>query len=208
MLFRSSSSSKLLNLTVSGATTASFTVDKSGNLELNGSVNKVTITAPATAATFTLTDNSTFATVGGYANVMYNNLSRQNLDNPSRNTFGQQRMVPFIYADITDHIKFATEIEIERGGPNAPQTGDGSMQIEFAQLDYLIHEAINLRAGILLMPIGKFNLLHDSPLNDLVDRALGQRPIRLGRRGARPRDARHGRAQQAVGVVEALVDAE
>ena len=34
------------------------------------------------------------ATVGGYADVMYNNLSRQNLDNPSRNTFGQQRMVP------------------------------------------------------------------------------------------------------------------
>ena len=56
------------------------------------------------------------ATVGGYADVMYNNLSRQNLDNPSRNSFGQQRLVPFIYADITEHIKFATEIEIERGG--------------------------------------------------------------------------------------------
>ena len=63
----SDASSKLLNLTVSGATTASFVVDKSGNLELNGSVNKVIITAPATAATFTLADNSTFATVGGYA---------------------------------------------------------------------------------------------------------------------------------------------
>jgi len=119
------------------------------------------------------------ATVGGYADVMYNNLSRQNLDNPSRNSFGQQRMVPFIYADITDHIKFATEIEMERGGPNAPQgtPSDGSMQIEFAQLDYLIHEAINLRAGILLMPIGKFNLLHDSPLNDLVDRPMVSRII-------------------------------
>lgn len=143
------------------------------------------------------------ATVGGYVDVMYNNLSRQNLDNPSRNSFGQQRMVPFIYADITDHIKFATEIEIERGGMNAPQGpsstsgtvqgisapnnnqsfvngvnfGDGSMQIEFAQLDYLIHEAINLRAGILLMPVGKFNLLHDSPLNDLVDRPMVSRII-------------------------------
>ena len=63
----SDSSSKLLNLTVSGATTASFVVDKSGNLDLNGKINKVTITAPATAATFTLADNSTFETVGGYA---------------------------------------------------------------------------------------------------------------------------------------------
>ncbi|MEK6634092.1 MAG: hypothetical protein AABY94_12280 [Nitrospirota bacterium] len=123
------------------------------------------------------------ATVGGYVDVMYNNLSRPNLDNPSRNSFGQQRMVPFIYADITDHIKFATEIEIERGGPNAPigqsttVNSDGSMQIEFAQLDYLINEAINLRAGILLMPVGKFNLLHDSPLNDLVDRPMVSRII-------------------------------
>ncbi len=116
------------------------------------------------------------ATVGGYVDVMYNNLSRGNLDNPSRNSFGQQRLVPFIYADITDHIKFATEIEIERGGPNTAQ-GDGSMQIEFAQLDYLIKEAINIRAGILLMPVGKFNLLHDSPLNDLVDRPMVSRIV-------------------------------
>jgi hypothetical protein len=123
------------------------------------------------------------ATVGGYADVMYNNLSRQNLDNPSRHSFGQQRMVPFIYADITDHIKFATEIEIERGGNNAPISGtsgggpDGSMQIEFAQIDYLVTEAINIRAGILLMPVGKFNLLHDSPLNDLVDRPMVSRIV-------------------------------
>ncbi len=121
------------------------------------------------------------ATIGGYADVMYNNLSRQNLDNPSRNSFNQQRMVPFIYADITEHVKFATEIEMERGGTNAPQatgTGaDGSMQSEFAQIDYLVTEAINIRAGILLVPIGKFNLLHDSPLNDLVDRPMVSRII-------------------------------
>jgi hypothetical protein len=116
------------------------------------------------------------ATLGGYADFQYNILSRQNLDNPSRNSFGQQRLVPFIFADITDRIKFAAEIEIERGGTNSPQ-GDGSMQVEFAQLDYLVNEAINLRGGILLMPIGKFNLLHDSPLNDLVDRPMVSRII-------------------------------
>ncbi|MDH5667167.1 MAG: OprO/OprP family phosphate-selective porin [Nitrospira sp.] len=115
-------------------------------------------------------------TVGGYADVMYNILSRQNLDNPSRNSFGQQRLVPFLFADITDRVKFAAEIEIERGGPNTVQ-GDGSLQVEFAQLDYLVNEAFNLRAGILLMPVGKFNLLHDSPLNDLVDRPMVSRLI-------------------------------
>ncbi len=117
------------------------------------------------------------ATLGGYVDVMYNHLSRRNLDNPSRQSFGQQRLVPFIYAAITNRVKFATEIEIERGGTDAPESGDGSIKIEFAQLDYLITEPINLRAGILLMPVGKFNLLHDSPLNDLVDRPMVSRVI-------------------------------
>lgn len=114
------------------------------------------------------------ATLGGYADAMYNILSRPNLDNPSRNTFGQQRFVPFIYSDITDRVKFAAELEFERGGTNSPQ-GDGSMTVEFAQIDYLIDEKINLRGGILLLPVGKFNLLHDSPLNDLVDRPMVSR---------------------------------
>lgn len=63
----SDASSKLLNLTVTGATTASFVVDKNGNLALNGTVNKVTFTAPATGATLTLADGSTFATVGAHS---------------------------------------------------------------------------------------------------------------------------------------------
>ncbi len=117
------------------------------------------------------------ATVGGYADVMYNILSRQNLDNPSRNSFGQQRLVPFIYGDITDRVKFAAEIELERGGTSAPISGDGSINVEFAQIDYLVNETINLRGGILLVPVGKFNLLHDSPLNDLVDRPMVSRQI-------------------------------
>ena len=65
----SDSSSKLLNLTVTGASTASFVVDKSGNLVLNGSVNKITFTAPATGATLTLADNSTFVTSGAYSST-------------------------------------------------------------------------------------------------------------------------------------------
>lgn len=116
------------------------------------------------------------AILGGYVDMGYNILSRQNLDNPSRNTFGHQRLVPYIYADITDRVKFAAELELERGGTDAPQ-GNGEFKIEFAQLDYLVNEMINLRGGVLLMPVGKFNLLHDTPLNDMVDRPMVSRII-------------------------------
>ena len=126
------------------------------------------------------------ATIGGYTDIKYVSQTGPTLDNLSRNSFNQERMVPFIYADITDRIKFATEIEFERGGTNSPgttvngtggSTASGSIQLEFAQLDYLFNEAINLRAGILLMPVGKFNLLHDSPLNDLPDRPMVDRLV-------------------------------
>lgn len=127
------------------------------------------------------------ATIGGYADIKFGSLTGPTLDNPSRSTFNQERMVPFIYADITDRVKFAVEIEFERGGTNSPgstitgsgtgTTAAGSMQLEFAQIDYLITEAVNVRAGILLMPVGKFNLLHDSPLNDLPDRPMVDRLV-------------------------------
>ncbi len=81
------------------------------------------------------------ATIGGYADIKYGSLTGPTLDNLSRNSFNQERMVPFIYADVTDRVKFATEIEFERGGTNSPGangTNAGSMQLEFAQLDYLV----------------------------------------------------------------------
>ena len=31
------------------------------------------------------------------------------------NNFDQQRFIPFIYADVTEHVKIATELEIEHG---------------------------------------------------------------------------------------------
>jgi hypothetical protein len=116
------------------------------------------------------------ATIGGYGDIQFNALNRSNLDNRSRNTFNQVRMIPFIYSDITDRIKFATEIEFERGGTNNNQA-DGELKLEFAQIDYLFNEGVNLRAGIILVPMGKFNLLHDSPLNDLVDRPMVARML-------------------------------
>ena len=49
------------------------------------------------------------------------------LDNRHDQWFDQQRFVPFIYADITDHVKFASELEIEHGirGPTENEISRG-----------------------------------------------------------------------------------
>ncbi|MBI2192150.1 MAG: hypothetical protein HYU36_09210 [Planctomycetes bacterium] len=103
--------------------------------------------------------------VGGYADLEFFNRSGQD------SFFDQHRLIPFIYGDITENLKFATEIEFEHAGTDSNQ-GDGEIKVEFAHLDYLLTDWINFRAGILLTPLGKFNLVHDSPLNDLTDRPL------------------------------------
>ena len=120
------------------------------------------------------------ATVGGYMDLQYrlfNSSNSTGVGQPGTgagsSTFDQQRFVPFFYADVTDRIKVASELEIEHGIRSKSNDGSGiEVSLEFATIDYLMREPINFRAGIVLLPVGKFNLLHDSPLNDLSDRPL------------------------------------
>jgi hypothetical protein len=116
------------------------------------------------------------AILGGYMDYEMNFLTGRTLTRDRATNFDQARFIPFIYGDITDRIKVAAELEIEHGGPNNPKA-EGEIKIEFATIDYLVAEPINLRAGLILVPVGKFNLLHDSPLNDLTDRPLVSRLI-------------------------------
>src|SRR6058998_1237325 len=119
-------------------------------------------------------------TVGGYMDLQYrlfNSSKSTGVGQPSTgngsSSFDQQRFVPFFYSDITDRLKVAAELEIEHGIRSKSNDGSGiEVSLEFATIDYLIHEKLNFRAGIILLPVGKFNLLHDSPLNDLSDRPL------------------------------------
>lgn len=73
------------------------------------------------------------------------------------------RLIPFIYGQPSEHVRFATEIEIEDGH---------EVEVEFAFIDLCISDPFNFRAGVLLSPLGKFNLVHDSPVNELTDRPL------------------------------------
>lgn len=104
--------------------------------------------------------------LGGYMDFEF-----KALDDKAYNTFRVHRLIPFIYADVTDQIKFATEIEIEYGGPHNPKK-EGELKVEFATLDYQFQEAIGFRGGLLLVPMGRVNALHDSPLQETTDRAL------------------------------------
>jgi len=65
---------------------------------------------------------------------------------------------------LRERVEVWTEIEFEEGGEE--------IVLELAQVDVRVHPAANLRGGMLLLPLGRFNLAHDAPRNDLPRRPL------------------------------------
>lgn len=84
-------------------------------------------------------------------------------------SFQIPRLTLFVSASIKNRIKFLTEIEFEEGGKE--------INIEFASIDVEFHPLANLRAGILMNPIGSFNQNHDGPKWEFVNRPLSSTTI-------------------------------
>ncbi|MDZ4804637.1 MAG: hypothetical protein SGI90_07260 [Candidatus Eisenbacteria bacterium] len=109
--------------------------------------------------------------VGGYIDIELN-------ANETSSTFTAHRFVPFLYGQISDRVSVASEIEFEYGGTVAgDEETDGEIKVEFAQIDFRMAEWIQFRGGVLLSPLGRFNLTHDSPVNDLTERPLVDQQI-------------------------------
>jgi hypothetical protein len=82
-----------------------------------------------------------------------------------------------VYAEVPN-LHVASEIEYEHGGAVAgDEETDGEIKVEFATVDLKAADALNLRAGVILSPLGRLNVFHDAPMLDLTDRPLVDRDI-------------------------------
>lgn len=111
------------------------------------------------------------AMVGGYIDLEFK-------AGENGSTFDQHRFVPFIYAEVSDRVHVASEIEFEHGGfVSGGEKTDGEIKIEFATVDFTVSEALNLRGGVILSPLGRLNVHHDAPMLDLTERPLVSRSV-------------------------------
>ena len=101
-------------------------------------------------------------TIGGYAEAHARYERVDGLQDEAG--FEAKRFNLFASARVSDFVRFAAELEFEDGA--------SEILLEFAAIDLRIHPALTLRGGMLLSPLGKFNLSHDSPLNEFTDRPL------------------------------------
>lgn len=98
--------------------------------------------------------------IGGYGEMLYENRDSERDDGtPSGATdeFDFLRGIVYFGYKFNDRFLFNSEIEFE----HASTGSGGSASVEFAYLDYLWRPEANLRAGLLLVPMGFVNELHE-----------------------------------------------
>jgi len=101
--------------------------------------------------------------IGGYGEALYTNHAELRQDEqPSGKTdeFDFLRAVFYVGYKFSDSILFNSEIEFE----HASTDKGGSVSVEFAYLEFQKRPEIGLRAGMLLVPVGFINELHEPPI--------------------------------------------
>ena len=109
------------------------------------------------------------STLGGYGEFTFTKYPGAD------SAFGARRFVLFLYTPILERISMATEIEWENGGTPVRRDGQlglGEVLLEFAVVDLKLWEFLTLRAGLVLMPVGRLNVNHDAPSLEFTDRPL------------------------------------
>jgi opacity protein-like surface antigen len=88
------------------------------------------------------------------------------------------RFVLYTGYKFTDNILFNAEIEFEHATTSSTQSSDdGSVSVEFAQLDFMWKDWANFRTGLVLVPMGFINQIHEPPFYFGVNRPEVERQI-------------------------------
>jgi len=98
--------------------------------------------------------------VGGYGEALlefFDDSRDDGSESGAVDRFDFLRAVVYFGYKFSDRWIFNSEIEFE----HASTSEGGSASVEFAYLDYLYRDALNLRAGLVLVPMGWLNELHE-----------------------------------------------
>jgi hypothetical protein len=114
--------------------------------------------------------------IGGYGEGHYSKLVSD--DGGNRDRADLLRLVLYTGYKFTDNILFNAEIEFEHATTSSTESsGDGSVSVEFAHLDFLLRDWFNVRAGLVLVPMGFINEIHEPTAYFGVNRPEVERQI-------------------------------
>ncbi len=101
--------------------------------------------------------------LGGYGEALYENFAGEREDGAASgrsDQFDFLRQIIYVGYKFNDKILFNSEIEFE----HASTGKGGEVSVEFAYIDWKPAARVGLRAGMLLVPMGFLNELHEPPI--------------------------------------------
>jgi len=96
--------------------------------------------------------------VGGYGELDYI-FRKDNGNGNGGNTLDPHRVVLNVTSQLANWIDFNSELEWEHGGSDGG--ADGSISVEQAYLTFRLNPALNVKTGVMLMPMGAINQNHE-----------------------------------------------
>ena len=116
--------------------------------------------------------------IGGYGEANYQAILNDKSTNPdgtvkNSNNADFERLVLYTGYKFNDNILFNSEIEFEHSSTGK----NGEVSVEFAALDFFINPMANVRAGMVLMPMGFINQIHEPPFFFGNNRPVTERSI-------------------------------
>jgi hypothetical protein len=100
--------------------------------------------------------------IGGYGEAMYTNYVNNRHDNQTnKDTADLERAVIYLGYKFNDWIVLNNEIEFEHASTGEGGEEKGEVSVEFSQLDFLLDQKYNVRAGLMLVPMGFINEMHE-----------------------------------------------
>ena len=116
--------------------------------------------------------------IGGYGELHYTNLSTEKTSgNDHKEEVDFHRYVLFFNHEFNDKLRLFTELELEHSLAGNGDDKKGEIELEQAWLQYDVTHEAAVRAGILLMPVGILNEIHEPDTFYGVDRNLVETKI-------------------------------
>lgn len=114
--------------------------------------------------------------IGGYGELVYGNTVSDTLGTEDR--ADAYRFILYTGYKFSDRIILNTELEFEHATTESTvSSGDGSVSLEFAYLDFLGWDEVNARLGLVLVPLGFVNEIHEPVFFHGVNRPEVERSI-------------------------------
>ena len=107
---------------------------------------------------------------GGYYELEYHSEKDGIMNTPEG--FRLHRTNLFFFTEVTDRVRFASELEFETEFEGAETSDDIETKIEMAFVDWTIFQEFVIRGGALLVPLGRINVNHDGPIRLFTERPM------------------------------------